>query len=207
MTQTAPQLFDAKAAWEDFTRLWFLKILTLAWFLLTLAAEGYVIGATWNHWWPYNELNLRSSAYQSVAIYTFAGGAIGATLYAFHGFCVAVGPQRADVKEFHYDPSWTWWYIAWPAIGGFVGALTYVAVRTGVATLGTASTNSTSNLGYFFIATLAGLSSKEALGWLKSKAKDAFGTNGTSGGGAGGGAGGGGAGGGAAAGEAEPLDR
>lgn len=168
--------FDPATAWADFTRLWFLKLLTLAWFLLVLGACAYAVAATWNDWWPYSQLDIPNLDSKKTAIYAFVGGAIGAALYAFHGFCVAAGPQRADVAKYHYDPSWSWWYLAWPPIGAFVGAVTYAALKTGVATLGTTSQDTTTKTAYFVIAVLAGLGSRHALDWLGAKARGMFAT-------------------------------
>ncbi len=167
-------LFDPEKAAADFSRHIFLKIITTLWFLAVLGVCAYALLATRNELKPYERLGIGSPDTEKQIIYVFLAGIIGAALYAFHGFCVAAGPQKFDNDQWHYDPNWTWWYIASPIIGGFVGLIAYAVVKTGVATLGETSTSSVSNLGYFAVAGLAGLSSKHSLAWLGSKAKNIF---------------------------------
>jgi hypothetical protein len=170
----AGKKFDPDQAENDFRRDAGLKLLTTFWFLAVLAVCGYALMAIRNEWWPYDDLNIANSATEKQVMYAFVGGVIGAAVFAFHGFCVAAGPQVYDNPKWHYDPNWTWWYIASPPLGGFLALIAYFLVKAGVGQLGTEATDTQSNVGFLAVGALAGFSTKRVLAWLDTTSGGTF---------------------------------
>jgi len=151
-----------------------LKVATGAWFICVLGLGTYGVCATWNQWWPYGAIPLHDAEAAKPAVYSFFGGLLGAGIYAFRGFYWAIGPQSATERRFQYDPNWTPWYVARPAMGAVLGVLTFAVVRSGVGLIATPSSSGTSSAAYFVFAFLAGFAVTEVLEWLNRSARKVF---------------------------------
>lgn len=166
---------DYEQASRDLRRYLGLKLATLIWFLLVFAFGAYALAATWNEWWPYSSLDIRSLSDAKPAIYSFIAGLLGAAVFAFRGFYWAVGPQSPTDRRYQYDPNWTWWYVSRPVMGAFLGCFSYGLIRGGVATFGgMASSSAGPQAAYFAVAFLAGFSVTQLLSWTTAAAARIF---------------------------------
>ena len=166
---------DFEKASSDLKRYLPLKIATLIWFAAVFGVGAYLIAATWNEWWPYPAIDIHGLDDAKPAIYSFGGGLLGAAVYAFRGFYQSVGPQNPQNPRYQYDPNWTWWYIARPVMGAFLGAFSYALLRGGVATFGGAASSSAGpQAAYFAVAFLAGFSVTDVLDWMSAAAGRIF---------------------------------
>ncbi len=165
---------DYERASRDFKRYQPLKLVTFIWFAAVLGLAVYALAALWSDWWPYGALGIDTDGAARLAVNSVAGALLGATTFAFRGFYWAVGPQSDTNRRYRYDPNWTFWYVARPVLGVALGVVIYAAMRAGVATLGTVSTDSTAAAGYFVIGFLAGFSSTQMFDWLEGMAKKLF---------------------------------
>lgn len=166
---------DYEKASADLKRYLPLKVATLVWFLAVFGVATYAIAATWQEWWPYDDLGITNLNDARPAIYASVAGLLGATVYAFRGFYWAVGPQSADVRKYQYDPNWTWWYIARPLLGIFLGAFAHAIVRGGLATFGGSfDVNSPQQAAHFALGFLAGFAATEVLAWFSDAATRIF---------------------------------
>ncbi len=166
---------DYEKASSDLKRYLPLKTVTMVWFVVVFGSGLYAIAATWNEWWPYSVIEVDRLDEAKPAIYSFIAGLLGAAVYAFRGFYWAVGPQVAADRRYQYDPNWTWWYIARPIMGAFLGGFTYALVRGGVATFGGGGAGGGGTQAAFFtVAFLAGFSMTEVLNWATAAAERVF---------------------------------
>lgn len=156
-----------ESQWQDFTRLWGLKLATLAWLILATTSYAYLGLATALDWTPIHEtLPDRQLATQAWPL-TVAAGGMGATLYTIRGFYWAVGPQSDSNALYQYDPNWTWWYFLRPLIGALIGILAYVVTRVVLTPFGLpAPTSSTEVSSHMLVAFGAGFSLTQVLSWL-----------------------------------------
>lgn len=160
---------------SDLKRYLPLKIATFIWFAAVFGVGAYLVAATWNEWWPYPDLDIDGLDDAKPAIYSFAGGLLGAAVFAFRGFYQSVGPQNPQNPRYQYDPNWTLWYISRPIMGAFLGAFSYAVLRGGVATFGGAASSSAGpHAAYFAVAFLAGFSVTEVLDWTHAAARRIF---------------------------------
>ena len=86
-------------------------------------------------------------------------GAAGATIHAFTSFGSYSGNRT-------FTMSWGWWYLVRLPIGALLGALIYLAIRGGLATLGTAD-DAFNPFAVAVLAALAGTFSKQAVDKLE----------------------------------------
>lgn len=169
-----PAVLDYERASADFKRYLPLKLATLAWFVIALGAGTYGMAATWSEWWPYPALDISNLDEAKPAIYSFFSGLIGGTVYVLRGFYWAVGPQSDTNRRYQFDPNWTLWRVIRPIMGAFLGVFTFMLLRAGVGTLGTATTDGGSSAAYSAVAFLAGFSVTEVLNWLTVSARRVF---------------------------------
>lgn len=166
---------DYGKASSDLRRYLPLKVATMVWFVVVFGSAVYALAATWNEWWPYSVIEVDRLDEAKAAIYSFIAGLLGATVYAFRGFYWAVGPQDATNRKYQYDPNWTWWYIARPIMGAFLGGFSYALLRGGVATFAASATSAGGpQAAYFAVGFLAGFSMTEVLDWTTAAASRIF---------------------------------
>jgi len=165
---------DYEKASRDFKRYLPLKLLTLTWFFLIFAVDLYAIAATWNEWWPYTVVDVHNLADVKPAIYSFAAGFLGASVFAFRGFYWAVGPQSDTNPRYRYDPNWTLWYVSRPILGALLGIFVFATLLAGVSTLGKASSDTSGVAAYFSAAFLAGFAVTDFLNWVGAAARKMF---------------------------------
>ena len=174
MTQTPVEPIDYDKASSDLKRYLPLKVATFLVLCGYFVGDIYLIAATWNEWWPYPQIEVTSLDEVKPAIFSFCGGVLGATVFAFRGFYWAIGPQSSTNPRYRYDPNWTFWYLARPILGAILGVFVFGALLAGVSTLGTASFDTTGVASFFTVAFLAGFSVTEFLGWVTARAQRLF---------------------------------
>ena len=175
MTDEHQERKSHEAQWDDFRRLWPLKLATAIWLIFATVAHLYLALATWQEWWPFPDLGIEVDDSFAVWAYVYAAGGLGATLFAGRGFYWAVGPQNADIPKYNYDPNWTWWYLLRPWFGGLLGLIGYGALRVVLTPAGVSTPDEGSEtLFYAAVAFASGFSLTQVLAWLDNWARSLF---------------------------------